>query len=78
MNAKLLNRSVLAKPLFCICDKGPAVVTRGLVKGKALDTLRFHVATKIERTVKVSLHLPAAVLGASYVDEKMQGSKAHK
>jgi hypothetical protein len=34
--------------------------------------------TKIERTVKVSLQLPAAVLGASHVDEKMQGSKAHE
>jgi hypothetical protein len=38
----------------------------------------YALLTKIERTVKVSLHLPAAVLGARHVDEKMQGSKAHE
>jgi hypothetical protein len=30
--------------------------------------------TKIERIIKVSLQLPAAVLGASHVDEKIQGT----
>ncbi len=46
MNAALLNRNVLAKLLFCKLEDGPAVVTRRLIKGKELDTLRVHVATK--------------------------------
>jgi hypothetical protein len=46
MNATLLNRNILAKLLSCKLDQGSAVVTRQLIKGKALDTLCFHVATK--------------------------------
>ena len=38
----------------------------------------YALLTKIERTVEVTLHLPAAVLGASHVHEKMQGCKAHE
>ena len=158
MYAALLNRNVLAELLLCKLDEGPAVVTRRLIKGKALNTFPLHVfpksmessaivlldqrtklvptngaharldlieccvqgfgdgsvspfvrfrsfavgnrktygiemstqgshseteqcyalLTKIERTVKVSLHLPAAVIGARHVDQKMQGSKAHE
>ena len=158
MYAALLNRNVLAELLLRKLDEGPAVVTRRLIKGKALDTLPSHafpksmeksaivlldqrtklvptigahagldlieccvqrfsdgsvspfvrlrsfavsnrktngiemrtqgthsetehcyaLLTKIERTVEVTLHLPAAVLGASHVHEKMQGCKAHE
>jgi hypothetical protein len=46
MNAALLNRNVLAELLFCKLEEGPALVTRRLIKRKALDTVRFHVAMK--------------------------------
>ncbi len=46
MYAALLNRNVLAELLLCKVDEGPAVVTRRLIKGKALDTLLLHVSTK--------------------------------
>ncbi len=56
MYAALLNRNVLAELLLRKLDEGPAVVTRRLIKGKALDTLPFHVFPKsIEKSAIVLL-----------------------
>ncbi len=56
MYAALLNRNVLAELLLCKLDEGPAVVTRRLIKGKALDSLFFHAFAKsIEKSAIVLL-----------------------